>query len=85
MSIAWNREDQKQYFLMTAAFQPGGVKRTLLGTEISISLQGMIRAVLTCFMTYKMFWLAPFAWPSKANGLLDVVRNDSSIANFSVF
>jgi len=49
---------QKRYFLMTAAYNLGVVMRMLFGIGTSRSLQGMMRAVLACFLSLKTLWYA---------------------------
>lgn len=46
------------YFLMAAAYNLGEVMFTLFGIGISRKLQGMMRAILACFMARKTLWLA---------------------------
>ena len=47
---------QKRYFLMIAAYDLGIVMRMLFGIGTSRSLQGMLRAVLACFLSLKTLW-----------------------------
>jgi transposase len=49
---------QKRYFLMTAAYNLGVVMRMLFGIGTSRSLQGMMGAILACFMSSKTLWMA---------------------------
>ena len=44
---------QKRYFLLTAAHNLGVVMRSLFGIGTSRSMQGMMRAVLACFLALK--------------------------------
>jgi len=49
---------QKRYFLMTAAYNVGGVMRMLFGIGTSRSVQGMMGGFLAGYLACKTLWLA---------------------------